>query len=290
MKRILFGPVDRDGHGRGSRAVAVAQEPYKIGAVLSVTGPASCIGDDLSATRFNYFGIRSTRRAASAARRWRSFTYDDASDHQVGQRVAAPHEEDKVVAVIGGGISGNSLACSVFREGGRAALVPATSAKISNPVKKWVFSSVAPISDDQAHPEFPQGQGSGIVLAGRPPTASDEELRWRRNRIQVAAWERFGPATDMTAGSRASRPRVRVPCWCGTPRRPAPSWPRLQRLGLDAPDPVDRVRQRRQLQLADAADGIFLSGYRFPSSISCDQRSARSCSSSFAKPTPALQA
>lgn len=47
---------------------------------------------------------------------------------------------DKVVAVIGGSISGNSLTMIQFSEkAGGLQLVPAASAKISNPVKKWVF-------------------------------------------------------------------------------------------------------------------------------------------------------
>ena len=46
MKRILFGVMFVMVTAVVAGAVAVAQETYKIGAVLSVTGPASYLGQD----------------------------------------------------------------------------------------------------------------------------------------------------------------------------------------------------------------------------------------------------
>jgi branched-chain amino acid transport system substrate-binding protein len=67
--------------------------------------------------------------------------YDDATDPtKAVTALRRLHDEDRVVAVIGASINGNSLGLIPFSEKAEVPqLVPAASGRISSPVKKWVF-------------------------------------------------------------------------------------------------------------------------------------------------------
>ena len=140
MKRILFGVMVVMVTAVVAGPVAVAQETYKIGAVLSVTGPASYLGEDERNT-LQLLSDQVNARGGIGGKKVEVVIYDDASDPTKSvTALRRLHEEDKVLAVIGGSISGNSLAMIPFSEkAGVPQLVPAASAKISNPIKKWVF-------------------------------------------------------------------------------------------------------------------------------------------------------
>jgi len=276
MKRILFGLLIAMVTAVAAGPVAVAQETYKIGAVLSVTGPASYIGDDERNT-LQLLQDQVNAQGGIGGKKVEIVTYDDASDPTKSvSALRRLHEEDKVVAVIGGSISGNSLAMIPFSEkAGVPQLVPAASAKISNPVKKWVFQFCS--TDVQAIRlilSFVKGKGITSIAMLADSTAygvsGKEELERQapEQGFKVAAWETFGPTdTDMTAQLariKASGARA-VLVWNATPASAIVA-KNFKQLGLDALQIQSTAYVSvRQLQLAgDAADGIFLSGYKIP--------------------------
>lgn len=135
MKRILFGVMVVMATAVVAGPVPVAQKTYKIGAVLSVTGPASSLGEDERNT-FQLLQDQVNARGGIRGKKVEIVTYDDASDPTKSvTALRRLHEEDKVLAVIGGSVSGSSLAMIPFSEkAGVPQLVPAASGKISSPV------------------------------------------------------------------------------------------------------------------------------------------------------------
>jgi branched-chain amino acid transport system substrate-binding protein len=276
MKRLMFGVVLVMVTALASGPVAVAQETYKIGAVLAITGPASYFGEDERNT-LQLLQDQVNARGGIGGKKVDIVIYDDASDPTKSvTALRRLHEEDKVLAVIGGSISGNSLAMIPFSEkAGVPQLVPAASAKISNPVKKWAFQFCS--TDVQAISlilNFLKGKGITNIAMLADSTAygvsGKEELERQApaQGFKVAAWETFGPTdTDMTAQLtriKASGARA-VLVWNATPASAIVA-KNFKQLGLDALQIQSTAYvSARQLQLAgDAAEGIYLSGYKIP--------------------------
>jgi branched-chain amino acid transport system substrate-binding protein len=276
MKRILLGLMIVLVTAVVAGPAAVAQETYKIGAVLSVTGPASYLGEDERNT-LQLLQDQVNAHGGIGGKKVDVVVYDDASDPTKSvTALRRLHEEDKVLAVIGGSISGNSMAMIPFSEkAGVPQLVPAASAKISNPVKKWVFQFCS--TDVQAITlilNFLKAKGVTSIAMLSDSTAygvsGKEELERQApaHGFKVAAWETFGPTdTDMTAQLtriKASGARA-VLVWNATPASAIVA-KNFKQLGLDALQiQSTSYVSARQLELAgDAADGIYLSGYKIP--------------------------
>ncbi len=276
MKRSLLGVMVVMVTAVVAGPVAVAQETYKIGAVLSVTGPASYLGEDERNT-LQLLSDQVNAHGGISGKKVEIVIYDDASDPTKSvTALRRLHEEDKVLAVIGGSISGNSLAMIPFSEkAGVPQLVPAASAKISNPIKKWVFQFCS--TDIQSITlilNFLKARGITSIAMLADSTAygvsGKEELERQApaHGFKVVAWETFGPMdTDMTAQLtriKASGARA-VLVWNATPASAIVA-KNFKQLGLDALQIQSTgYVSARQLQLAgDAADGIYLSGYKIP--------------------------
>jgi branched-chain amino acid transport system substrate-binding protein len=276
MKRILLGVMVVMVTAVVAGPVAVAQETYKIGAVLSVTGPASYLGEDERNT-LQLLQDQVNARGGIGGKKVDIVIYDDASDPTKSvTALRRLHEEDKVLAVIGGSISGNSLAMIPFSEKASVPqLVPAASAKISNPIKKWVFQFCS--TDVQAITlilNFLKAKGVTSIAMLSDSTAygvsGKEELERQApgQGFKVVAWETFGPTdTDMTAQLahiKASGARA-VLVWNATPASAIVA-KNFKQLGLDALQIQSTAYVSvRQLELAgDAAEGIYLSGYKIP--------------------------
>jgi len=128
---------------------AGSQEPYKIGAIFSITGPGSSLGiperdtaqmleADVNA-RGGITGPDGTRRPVKVV------IYDDASDETKAVLAAKKLiEEDRVAAIIGTTLSGTSLAILDTVQKAQVPLVSCAAAiKIVEPAaeRKWVFKT-----------------------------------------------------------------------------------------------------------------------------------------------------
>lgn len=121
-------------------SAAYAQNAIKVGSVLSVTGPASFLGDPEKKTLEMY--VRDINAAGGVnGKKIELIIYDDGTDANKARTFATRLvEEDKVDAVIAGSITGTSLAMrGVFEEAALPYISLAGAAEIVAPVRKWVF-------------------------------------------------------------------------------------------------------------------------------------------------------
>jgi branched-chain amino acid transport system substrate-binding protein len=117
-----------------------AQNTIKIGSVLSVTGPASFLGDPEKKTLEMY--VRDINAAGGVdGKKVELIIYDDGGDANKARTFATRLvEEDKVDAVIAGSITGTSMAMrSVLEDAQTPYISLAGAAEIVSPVRKWVF-------------------------------------------------------------------------------------------------------------------------------------------------------
>lgn len=117
-----------------------AQNTVKIGSVLSVTGPASFLGDPEKKTLEMY--VRDINAAGGVnGKKVELVIYDDGGDSSKARTFATRLvEEDKVDAVIAGSITGTSMAMrSVLEDAQTPYISLAGAAEIVFPVRKWVF-------------------------------------------------------------------------------------------------------------------------------------------------------
>ena len=185
-----------------------AGEPIRIGAIFSVTGPASFLGEPERNTAkmleedFNTAGGLLGRKVEVTV-------YDDESDAtKAVTAVDRLIKRDRVVAVIGPSTSGSTLAIVPKVEEAKLPLISCAAAKkIVEPVKRWVFKT--PQSDALAVRKIYQhakkaGLGKIAVLTASDAfgAAGREELKDVAAQVgmTIVADEVFGPKdTDMTA-------------------------------------------------------------------------------------------
>ncbi|NBS59890.1 MAG: ABC transporter substrate-binding protein [Betaproteobacteria bacterium] len=255
----------------------VSAQVLKLGAVLSLTGGASFIGEDQRST-LELMTEQLNARGGINGRKVETIIYDDASDPT--KAVAALrrlHEQDNVVAVIGGGISGNVLAMMPFTEKARVPqLAPAASGKISQPPKEWVFQYCnTDVQSISLALQFLKARNVSKIAMLADSTgygvSGKEELERQAapgKGFDVVAWETFGPAdSDMTAQLariKASGARA-VIVWNATPAS-AIIVKNARQIGLDAVQIHSTAFQsQRMIQLSgEAIEGVFITGYKLP--------------------------
>jgi branched-chain amino acid transport system substrate-binding protein len=134
----------------GAAAVAVtmlttgaqAADTIKIGSVLSVTGPASFLGDPEKRTLEMY--VKDINVAGGVnGKKIELFIYDDGGDANKARTFATRLvEEDKVDVVIGGSATGPALAMrDIIEEAKTPFMALAGSAAIVVPVRPYVFKT-----------------------------------------------------------------------------------------------------------------------------------------------------
>lgn len=124
--------------GAGDRASA----QIKIGSVLSVTGPASFLGDPEKRTLELYVDEINARGGVNGQKLQLVF-YDDGGSAENARTFATRLvEEDKVVAMVGGSTTGTTLAMvQIFEEAKIPFISLAGAIQIIEPVRKWVFKT-----------------------------------------------------------------------------------------------------------------------------------------------------
>ena len=245
-------------------------DSLKIGAVLSVTGPASFLGEPEKNTLLM---LQEQINAAGGVegRKLEVIIYDDESD--VNKCVMAAKkliEQDKVVAVFGPSTSGNTLAISKFFAPAKIPLISCAAAeKIVKPVDPWVFNT--PSLDRHAVGKIladakKKGYAKLAILTvsdgfGQAGRAMLQELIPAQG-LTLVADEVFGPKdTDMSAQLtkiKSAAPDAIV-CW-GTNPGPAVVARNRAQLGLAIPLYMSHgVASKKFIELAgDAAEGLVL--------------------------------
>ncbi|MHC1712128.1 MAG: ABC transporter substrate-binding protein [Solidesulfovibrio sp.] len=249
---------------------AAAAEPVRVGAVLSVTGPASFLGEPekntilMEAEKINAAG-------GVLGRPLEVVILDDETD--VNKAVLAADrltKKEHVSAILGPTTSGNTLAVMVKAAGAKVPLISCSaSRKITKPVTPYIFKvaphdqlAVARILEHAKKQGYKKlailtvsdgfGQSGREMLQEQIPEAG----------FELTADEVFGPKdTDMTAQLtkiQGGAPDA-VICW-GTNPGPAVVAKNRVQLGITTPLYMSHgVASKKFIELAgDAAEGLLL--------------------------------
>lgn len=119
-----------------------AQADIKIGSVLSITGPASFLGDPEKQTLEMYVAEINAAGGVNG-QKLTAVIYDDGGDANKARTFATRLiEEDKVDVVIGGSITGTTLAMREIIEDAKTPFMAlAGAASIVEPVRPYVFKT-----------------------------------------------------------------------------------------------------------------------------------------------------
>ncbi|MCL5884203.1 MAG: ABC transporter substrate-binding protein [Deltaproteobacteria bacterium] len=128
--------------------IAQAAEPIKIGAILSVTGPASFLGAPEAKT-LEMLVAETNRKGGVLGHKVELIVKDSgASPEKAFSFAKQLIEEDKVFAIIGPSTSGETMKIKGVAEAGKTILLSCAAAEdIVNPVAKWVFKTPQKDSD-----------------------------------------------------------------------------------------------------------------------------------------------
>jgi len=246
-------------------------QPIRIGAFLSVTGPAAFLGDPEQKTLELY--IEKLNAAGGLlGRRLELVAYDSAGDAEKARGYAKRLiEQDKVDVLVGGSTTGETMAVVPLAE---AAGVPfislAGAVVIIEPVKKWVFKT--PHTDRMACEKvFFDMRGRGFSRAALISGAGgfDRSMRAEclkvagKHGIQIVADETYGAGdTDMTAQLTKIKatPGVQAVLNAGFGQGPAIVTKNYRQLGIAAPLYQSHgVASKQYIKLSGAAaEGVRL--------------------------------
>ena len=190
-------------------APALAQgEDIKIGAVLSVTGPAAFLGEPELKT-LQLYVERINAQGGVLGRKLALVHYDDGSEaakaNNFGKRLI---ESDKVALIIGGTTTGATMSMApLVEKAGVPFLSLAGGVVVVEPVKKWLFKT--PHTDRMAAEKvFADMKARGLTKVGLLSETSGFGQSGRKETLAVAgkhgieivADETYGPKdADMTA-------------------------------------------------------------------------------------------
>ncbi len=193
--------------GFGLAVQANAAEPIKIGAVLSVTGPAAFLGDPELKT-LQLYVEKINKGGGVLGRPLQLVHYDDGSDansaNSFGKRLI---ESDKVDFLIGGTTTGSTMSMApLVDRAGIPFISLAGGVIVVEPVKKWLFKT--PHTDRMAAERVFEdmkkrgltnvallSETSGFGQSGK----KESEIAAAKLGITLVANETYGPKdTDMT--------------------------------------------------------------------------------------------
>src|ERR1700730_12100045 len=128
--------------GLSLTAPVLAQDVVRIGSVLSVTGPASFLGEPEDKTLRMYVD-KINAAGGVAGKTIELVVYDDGGDANKARTFATRIvEDDKVVAMVGGSTTGTTMAMiPVFEEAKVPFISLAGAVEVVDPVRKYVFKT-----------------------------------------------------------------------------------------------------------------------------------------------------
>ena len=260
-------------------AIAQANAPFRIGTILSVTGPGAFLGDHMK--RGMELAIDEINAKGGINGRKIEWVFYDA-ETQPAKAVTATRrliEEDKVDIIVGGGnASGLALAMVPLVEKAQMPFLSTEgSMQIVNPVaeRKWTFKST--LDDDKvlerAADSFAKRGITSVALlydsSGFGQSAKEQMEKVAPKRGLKVIYETFNPGdTDLTAQLtriKASDAKAII-CWTITPAGVV-FLKQAKQLGLS-----DRVimhsygfvDDRYMKQAEGAAEGVELMSQKFP--------------------------
>jgi branched-chain amino acid transport system substrate-binding protein len=252
-------------------AATAAPAEIRIGSVLSITGPASFLGDPEKKTLEIYVADINAKGGVND-QQIKLFIYDDGGDASKARTFATRLvEEDTVDAMLGGSITGTSLAMvPIFEEAGVPFIALAGAAEIVKPVHKWVFKtphtesmSCGKIFEDLKKRGFERiGMISGTDGWGKAMRAECIAMAPQFG-IAVVKDEIYGVAdSDMTPQLTNIKNTVGVQAVvnCGIGQGPAIVTRNYHQLGITAPLYESHgVSSKSYVKLAgDASEGVRL--------------------------------
>jgi len=249
----------------------LAAAPIRIGALFSVTGPASFLGEPEKNT-LEMLVKDVNAKGGIKGSKIELVVYDTQGDATKALQLATKLvKNDHVVAIIGPSTTGDTMAIKEFVDKEKIPMVScAAGIKITEPVSKWVFKT--PANDHVAAEKIlnymkQHGQKNIALL-----TVSDafgasgrEQLKAlaAKKGFTVVADEVYSPKdTDMTpqlTKIRGIKPDAII-CW-GTNPGPAAVTKNVKQLGIKIPLYMSHgVASKKYIELAgaDAAEGVML--------------------------------
>ena len=254
----------------GTGTVA-AQEPIRIGAFLSVTGPAAFLGDPEQKTLEMYVE-RINSAGGVLGRKLQLFAYDSGGDAEKARTFTKRLiEQDKVDVIVGGSTTGETMAAIPLVEQAQVPFISLAGAVvIIEPVKKWVFKT--PHTDRMACEKiFTDMNARKLTKLALISGAGgfDKSLRAEcikvapKHGIEIVADESYGAAdTDMTAQLTKIKGTAGVQAVmnCGFGQGPAIVTKNYKQLGMTLPLYQSHgVASKEFIKLAGgAAEGVRL--------------------------------
>jgi len=250
---------------------AAAHAEIKIGAVLSITGPASFLGEPEKKTLEMY--VKDLNAAGGVlGQQITTIIYDDGGDASKARTFATRLvEEDKVDAVLGGSATGPSLAIApIFEEAGIPFIALAGAAAIVVPVRKLVFKTphTEPMSCGKIFEDLKKRNLTEIAMIsgtdGWGKAMLAECLKMAPDfGISVIKDESYGATdTDMTPQltNIKNTPGVQAVVNCGFGQGPAIVTRNFRQLAISVPLYESHgVSSKSYIKLAgDASEGVRL--------------------------------
>ena len=249
----------------------MASGTIRIGALFSVTGPASFLGEPEKKT-LELLVKEANAKGGIKGNKIELFVYDTQGDATKAVQLANKLiKDDKVVAIIGPSTTGDTMAIIPIIEKEQIPLIScAAGVKITDPVKKWVFKTPANdhVAAEKLLDYLTRQKQKNLALL----TVSDAYGQSGREQLKalavkkgftVVADEVYSPKdTDMTSqltkikGTKADA----IICW-GTNPGPAVVTRNVKQLGIKTPLYQSHgVASKKYIELAgaDAAEGVVL--------------------------------
>ncbi len=250
---------------------AMAAGTVRIGALFSVTGPASFLGEPEKKT-LEMLVKEVNAKGGIKGNKIELFIEDTQGDvTKAKQLVSKLIKNDKVVAIIGPSTTGDTMAIiDDVEKAGIPMVSCAAGVKITDPVKKWVFKT--PANDHVAGEKLldylaakKQKSLALLTVSDAYGQSGREQLKAlaAKKGFSVVADELYSPKdTDMTSqltkikGSKADA----IICW-GTNPGPAVVTRNVKQLGIKIPLYQSHgVASKKYIELAgaEAAEGVVL--------------------------------
>lgn len=251
-------------------APVMAADTVKIGALFSVTGPPSFLGEPERNTA--QMMVETINQSGGVkGKKLELIVYDTQGDPtKTNQAASRLIKSDGVVTIIGPSTTGETMAIIPLVEKAQIPLIScAAGAKITEPVKKWVFKTAQ--NDSLAVEKIYQHLREKKLTKLAIITVSDsfgacgrEQLKIHAPKygMEIVIDDTFGPKdTDMTpqlTRIRGSKAQVII-CW-GTNPGPAVVARNVKQLNLTLPLYMSHgVSSKKFIELAGAAsEGLIL--------------------------------
>jgi branched-chain amino acid transport system substrate-binding protein len=253
-----------------SAATVMAAPTIKIGALFSITGPPSFLGEpERNSAQMVVDEIN--KAGGIKGSKIELVVYDTQGDATKAVQAASRLiKEDKVVAIIGPSTTGDTMAVIPIVEKAQIPMIScAAGIKITEPVKKWVFKtaqndSLAVARIYEHLKKLKINKVAILTVSDSFGSSGREQLKNQSANfgIQVVSDDTYGPKdTDMTVQLtkiRSSQAQVLI-CW-GTNPGPAVIARNAKQLGLKLPLYMSHgVSSKKFIDLAgDAAEGIII--------------------------------